>query len=581
MRDHRTPLARICSRHHADGLIRLVPIVLIAGLVFAALPGIALPGAGAVAKSGSTTIRGQIKGYDDHAPRQAHVRLTAEDATPIEVRAKKDGSFELTTNQLGPADLIVRGVDHQALSVPLFLEGPSSVDLDVRLKALDLPARIDSVRILGSFNGYNARSGKSMTLGKDGTYSFDLVPDSALVRYQLLVWGDSLAGRPVPFRAGTDSDDYEPDASSSYRSIKKSTPGKSLHLVFDPKKARVLSLEPNVRFADPTRNRVASLIEENTRILTAWVQNYRQANGRPDLATLMIGQSEAALRRTSDQIAAEKDPLLRQLLLVRYLKYATLWDGTPYDTTLVREAIRTIPAASRVWQVDPPVASALESLTGGSPEATKLVDDLLDSNPDAKTRRAVLFGRLVREYEGGDTVLVRKTYERLQRDFAQSMEAKRADEQFNPNRRIMVGKEIPDFSFTTIDAPVQTLTKKSLQGKTYLLDFWATWCGPCRGEIPNLERVHEEFKGKPFQLISVSLDRKLEDIAKYRASEHKMPWAHAFVDRNQASDVNRRFEIAGIPRPILVGPDGRILALSSKLRGDRLEQTIAEQVGRP
>ena len=92
--------------------------------------------------------------------------------------------------------------------------------------------------------------------------------------------------------------------------------------------------------------------------------------------------------------------------------------------------------------------------------------------------------------------------------------------------------------------------------------------------------VYEKFKGKNFEILSVSFDQKVADVAKFRGDKWKMPWMHAFsegVFNSKAADI---FEVAGIPKPILVSPDGVIMAMDSDLRGEKLEQTLTKYLGR-
>jgi len=112
-----------------------------------------------------------------------------------------------------------------------------------------------------------------------------------------------------------------------------------------------------------------------------------------------------------------------------------------------------------------------------------------------------------------------------------------------------------------------------------LLDFWATWCGPCIGEMENLHKAYEKYKSKKFEILSLSLDQKPDDVVKFRKDTWKMPWLHAFVTDDQ--DLTNAFEVVAIPRPLLLDGSGKIVAMEGDLRGSQLDATLAKYLGEP
>ena len=145
----------------------------------------------------------------------------------------------------------------------------------------------------------------------------------------------------------------------------------------------------------------------------------------------------------------------------------------------------------------------------------------------------------------------------------------------DPDRRIMSGKPVPDFEITLLDGK-EKVSNKSLKGKFYLLDFWATWCGPCVAEMENLHNAYQKFKDKNFVILSLSVDEKIEDLNKFRANKWKMPWLHAYMLNETNHKMLEAFEVKSIPMPIFVGFDGRIIATGNNLRGNQLEKTLAD-----
>ena len=120
---------------------------------------------------------------------------------------------------------------------------------------------------------------------------------------------------------------------------------------------------------------------------------------------------------------------------------------------------------------------------------------------------------------------------------------------------------------------------KKLKGKVVLVYFFATWCGPCRDEIPNIIKCYRAYRKRGFEVVGVSLDRDRKALADFLDKE-KHPWT-VFLDRYEARGTDRSmatyYGIFTIPQMVLVGADGR--ALSVDVRGQRLNKALAEQFG--
>lgn len=136
-----------------------------------------------------------------------------------------------------------------------------------------------------------------------------------------------------------------------------------------------------------------------------------------------------------------------------------------------------------------------------------------------------------------------------------------------------VGDEMK-ITFTDLKGTEIDLSK--MHDKVILVDFWATWCGPCVAEMPNVTAAYTAFKDKGFEVIGISLD---DDKAAVEAftTENKMPWPQYFDGKGWENDIAREFGITSIPATFLIGKGGKIVA--SNLRGPALEEAIEKALG--
>jgi thiol-disulfide isomerase/thioredoxin len=121
------------------------------------------------------------------------------------------------------------------------------------------------------------------------------------------------------------------------------------------------------------------------------------------------------------------------------------------------------------------------------------------------------------------------------------------------------------------------LRMDQFEGKVVLIDFWATWCGPCRAEMPNILANWQEYHDRGFEVIAISVDENLNDLRKF-VTEENPPWTVvADYHPNNHTKMEKKYKISGIPAFVLIGKDGNVAAVHC--RGPRLGKELSKLLG--
>ncbi|MBI3879335.1 MAG: TlpA family protein disulfide reductase [Verrucomicrobia bacterium] len=214
----------------------------------------------------------------------------------------------------------------------------------------------------------------------------------------------------------------------------------------------------------------------------------------------------------------------------------------------------------------------------------KYKDDKSDDIARIAYMKATLYLQVLKDEPKAIVLL-----EALKRDFPETATGKRMDAMIAsikeaPARRarqeeaqanLAVGKTFPAFSET--DLAGKPLSIAGYKGKVLLVDFWATWCGPCIGELPNVKATYEKHHQAGFEIVGISLDSDKSKLTSFIA-KNDMPWKQFFDGQGWQNKLAQQYGINSIPATFLLDGEGKVIA--KNLRGEALEEAVAKALGK-
>ena len=193
--------------------------------------------------------------------------------------------------------------------------------------------------------------------------------------------------------------------------------------------------------------------------------------------------------------------------------------------------------------------------------------ELIKANPDSYVSTFVIVSGMGQmEYEQ-----LKERYNLLGEKAKASAQGKAIAAQIAKLESTAIGQIAPNFTITTPEG--ESISLYDIKGKVKLIDFWASWCGPCRGESPHVVEIYKEYHPKGLEIFGVSLDNNKEAWVKAIADDG-LVWKHGSDLKGWQSAPAQLYSVSGIPHTVLLDENNKIIA--KNLRGDELKQKIAE-----
>jgi thiol-disulfide isomerase/thioredoxin len=551
---------------------------------------------------GRISIEGKLRAHDDTALRRAEVGIRRVGFTEPEVTAVVDGEGRFHVEvPPGVYTIAIAAVDHR----PVLRTTVVADDLRVegRLGTHERSEPGDALEIRGELLDATGKAigsaPSSAARVADRVYRLDLSgkPEGAVaLRYQIMApSGGRTYNGPV-------ADRYENDGGGDFWSIIDVSGKQALDVDLDllPASDRVAQLQWTGETA-PTaallgfRNHWLDPIDEVRRRMP-------RTDGRIATMTDELRTDAAVLAtKARAEVDATADPAVQAMLRLEHLTLFGLLLGTTSDPEAMRIEMGWI--LDHLSPTDPHLALLLnldnftflackDAHEAFLARADSWLERRAREHPEPATALGALEQLLHAAERRNDDTRVAELYALV------------GEERFRGTyTQTRLQQPFPPFDFAALGDEGRRITSSERTGRLYLIEFWATWCGPCVVEMPKLHAAYAAINGaKPgkgrgeaglrrlkqakrpaIEFVFVSLDAEPGDVEAFRKQHWSMPWTHAFVGSVGEAEAMTRYGFSGVPTAVLVDETGTILATDMAVRGDALlpalEQALAEPKG--
>ena len=565
------------------------------------------PSAGPVtadqAVDGLAEISGQLRAHDGSALTRAEVAIYRIGASQPSAKVELDGDGRFAT-RLSPGVYMVSiaAVDHAQVFAQLAVEGELRVTGTLGTYARgELGETLAIVAEYLDAGGQKIGKGPNTASRTEGNvYRLDLAgrPEkAATLRYQIATAGGRTYNGPL-------ADAHESDGGGDFWSLVDVRTREHLELDLGtlPPAGEAERLDWH---GEPARWATVRTV------VATWNERHRDVLSRVPRRDGAIfdlqDEHREELKRLSEQAGAEidahEDPITRDLLRVARLSVFTASVAKADEDALLAEL---------TWMVDTIAPDDIHlallgridhvlwrSLDHVEPEHAERFETWLErraqENPVDDLALIALEMLIARADARRDDARVAELFDVVKQERFDGLTRRDGlAETYDPDRLLQRGKPFPAFDFAPLQSQGSRITSADRSGRLYLLEFWATWCGPCVAEMPKLHATYAAInrakvgKGqqekalrrlKPLarpavEFVFVSLDESPEAVETFRRQHWSMPWTHAFAGRDQQKEVMKRYGFTGVPMVVLIDENGTILETENALRGDKLLPTL-------
>ncbi|MBV8253047.1 MAG: AhpC/TSA family protein [Chitinophaga sp.] len=252
---------------------------------------------------------------------------------------------------------------------------------------------------------------------------------------------------------------------------------------------------------------------------------------------------------------------------------------------------KTLPLVKKTWELRqqmakmkaPADSNARKAILAEVQANGKEIDNIQKEWITKHTKSFVSVILMIRMFDSYPIDEIEKVYNKLSVDLKATATGKELAERIKGVRTTAIGSKAPNF--TKPDLNGNPFTLSSLQGKYVLVDFWGSWCGPCRAGNPHLKALFEKYKSKGFEIIGVANEKSenLEDAKKAWQGAVKtdgLPWLHVLNNYEKSqSDLVASYAVSGFPTKLLLDKTGKIIYKEVGTGGDGLDKELQKIFG--
>jgi thiol-disulfide isomerase/thioredoxin len=558
---------------------------------------------------GDVGITGRLLAHDGSALRRAEVSIGR--AGFLEPTARHaldaDGRFRVSL-PAGVYDISIAAVDHRAVSRRVLVTDELRVEGRMGTYARTDPGPALTIRaeyLDGEGKVVGPGPSAASRVSKD-VYRLALPerpPHATRLRYQLVAPTGRTSNGPL-------ADDYESDGGGDFWSLVDVSAKDALEL--DLGALPPAGQPPQLLWSGEGANATA-VVDVQER----WYEAIREVldrapreDGMPSMTEGLLAEMTALAAKAREEVDAVTDPTLHALLRVTHLSVFTLFLRTAEDAKAVEAEIGWL--VDHVSPTDPHLGLLVNldnvmhvAHAGGSDAFIARTHAWLEQQAREHPEPGVAIGALGLLVQvalrRGDHARVKQLYALvLDARFEGAVDRMLIEQRYDPNRVLQPGKPFPAFDFAGLRDSEPRVTSTERAGTLYLLEFWATWCGPCVAEMPKLHAAYAAINGaKPakgrgdaglrrlrgakhpkVEFVFLSLDATPAEVEAFRRERWSMPWIHGFVGLSSEQEVKQRYGFSAVPTMVLVDESGTILEVDGGLRVDllgTLERVVAER----